>query len=253
MTVLCYHAINPTWPSPVSVHPVSFAAQCRWLAAHRTVMPLEAAVEQISPRGLLPRGRAALTFDDGFASVHEHAWPILRRHRLPATVFLVAQTLSGAGQEVDWIDTPPPHESRTLSTDQVREMQDAGVTFQSHSWCHADLTQLSHAECVTDLRDSRELLESVLDRRVSMLAYPRGRHAPHVRAAAQAAGYSQAFTLPEGPEQVGAYALPRVGIYRRNDLRALRVKATRPYLAVRTSGTVRSVRRTASALTGRRS
>lgn len=252
MTVLCYHAVNPTWTSPLSMHPQAFAAQCAWLAGHRSVLPLELAMEQVRSNGALPRGVAAVTFDDGFHSVHEHAWPILVRHRLPATVFLVAQTLTSAGQEVDWIDTPPPYESRTLDLDQVREMQQAGVAFASHSWSHTDLTQLSYAECLTDLRDSRELLESVLDRPVRLLAYPRGRHSAHVRAAARDAGYSHAFALPEGPEPVGSHSLPRVGLYRGNDVGTLRIKVARPYLPVRTGRVLRAVRRTVGAVAGAR-
>lgn len=232
--MLCYHAVNPVWASPLSMHPDAFSAQCDWLVKNRTVLPLAEAVPRLSRRGLLPRGMAALTFDDGFASVYDHAWPILARYRLPATVFLVAQTLTEAGQEVDWIDTSPPYETTTLTVDQVREMQQDGVVFESHSNTHADLTQLTHAECLADLRESRELLESVLRRPVRRLAYPRGRHAPHVRDAAKRAGYSHAFALPEGPEQVGAFSLPRVGIYRGNAVRHLRLKSARYYLALRT-------------------
>ncbi len=243
MTVLCYHAVNPQWTSPLSVHPDSFAAQCDWVARNRAVVPLDEAVQRMTPRGRLPRGLVALTFDDGFASVHDHAWPVLTRHRLPATVFLVAQTLTERGQEVDWIDTPPPYETQTLTVDQVREMQESGVTFESHSSTHADLTRLTYAECLADLRDSRELLESVLGRPVRLLAYPRGRHAPHVRAAAEKAGYSHAFALPEGPETVGDYALPRVGIYRNNGVPALRVKAARPYLPLRTGRVFQAAQR----------
>lgn len=92
MTVLCYHAVNPGWTSPLSMHPDALAAQAAWLADQRTVVPLQDAVRLLDARGRLPRGKVALTFDDGFASVHEHGWPLLARHRLPATVFLVART-----------------------------------------------------------------------------------------------------------------------------------------------------------------
>ena len=250
MTVLCYHAVNPEWTSPLSMHPETFAAQCDWVARNRAVLPLRAAIDRIGPSGRLGRGLAALTFDDGFASVHEHAWPVLARHRLPATVFLVAQTLTEAGQDVDWIDTPPPYETETLTVEQVRAMQDESVSFESHSNTHADLTQLSYAECLADLRDSRELLEDVLGRPVRLLAYPRGRHAPHVRAAAKQAGYSHAFALPEGPESVDDYALPRVGLYRSNGVRGLRVKAAGPYLPLRTGRAFQLARRAGSTVAG---
>jgi peptidoglycan/xylan/chitin deacetylase (PgdA/CDA1 family) len=250
MTVLCYHAVNPVWTSPISMDPQAFGAQVEWLAAHRPVIPLTEAVRHLDGSGRLPRRAVALTFDDGFASVHGHAWPALARLRLPATVFLVSRTLSEAGQDVDWIDTPPPYETRTLTVDQVLEMQQDGVAFESHSATHADLTRLSHAECLADLRDSREELEAVLGRPVRLLAYPRGRHAPHVRDAAQRAGYTHAFALPEGPEEVGPYSLPRVGLYRGNGVRDLRLKLAPGYLAVRTGRPFRAARRAGRAVAG---
>jgi peptidoglycan/xylan/chitin deacetylase (PgdA/CDA1 family) len=252
MTVLCYHAVNPGWDSPISMHPEAFAEHAAWLDAHRTVLPLGQAVRHLDVRGRLPRGTVALTFDDGFASVHDHAWPHLARLGLPATVFLVARTLTNAGQEVDWIDTPPPYETQTLTVDQVLQMQEDGVAFESHSSTHADLTRLSHAECLADLRDSRELLETVLGRPVRLLAYPRGRHAPHVRDAARKAGYTHAFALPEGPEPSGPYSLPRVGLYRGNGVRELRMKVTPGYLAVRTGRAFGVARRARRALAGGR-
>jgi peptidoglycan/xylan/chitin deacetylase (PgdA/CDA1 family) len=243
VTVLCYHAVEPGWSSPLAVDPASFEAHCTWLARHRTVLPLDEAVTRLDSAGRLPAGVAALTFDDGFAGLHEHALPVLSRYGLPATVFLVAQTLTEAGQRVDWVDTPPDYPLETLTLEQVQAMQAAGVTFASHSWSHTDLTRLSFQDCVRDLRDSRELLESLLGHPVPHLAYPRGRHDAGVRAAAREAGYTHAFALPEGPEQVDAYAVPRVGIYHGNGLGRLRLKAARPYLSLRTGHGYRLARR----------
>jgi peptidoglycan/xylan/chitin deacetylase (PgdA/CDA1 family) len=161
--------------------------------------------------------------------------PVLTRERLPATVFLVAETLTPAGRPVDWVDTPGTEPLSTLTLDQVRGMQDAGVDFQSHSWAHHDLTGLSYEDCVRDLRESREFLSEVLGRQVTLLAYPRGLHDADVRKAAAAAGYSHSFTLPETAEEPGPHAIPRVGIYRGNGPFSVRVKAARPYLRVRTS------------------
>jgi peptidoglycan/xylan/chitin deacetylase (PgdA/CDA1 family) len=248
MTILCYHDVCSGWTSPLATEPAAFAAHSAWLAAHKTVLPLEQAVERLDRSGRLPPGMTALTFDDGFTGVYDHAFPVLRRTRLPATVFLVAQTLTPAGRPVDWVDTPPAEPLRTLSIDQVREMQEAGVRFQSHSYAHTDLTRLGFDECVRDLSESRQLLESLLGRPVRLLAYPRGRHNEAVREAARQAGYSHAFTLPEGRERVGAYSVPRVGLYHGNTVADLRLKATRGYLRLRTApvyGLARAAARTA--------
>ncbi len=238
MTILCYHSVQPRWPSPLAVPPEDFAWQAAWLRARRRVLPMREALSRLDATGRLPRGEAALTFDDGFAALHQYALPVLQRERLPATVFLVAQTLSPAGQPVDWVDTPGAEPLSTLTLDQVLEMQDAGVEFQSHSWAHHDLTRLTEEECVRDLRDSRELLSDLLGRPATLLAYPRGRHDHHVRRAAARAGYTHAFALPQDEERPGDYAVPRVGIFHGNGRLTMRIKSARPYLPVRTSAPV---------------
>lgn len=249
MSILCYHAVEPGWNAALAVPPARFLEHCLWLSRHKVVLPVDEAISRMTRRGLLPRGCTALTFDDGFQSLHEHAFPVLLRHRLPATVFLVAETLTPGGKAVDWVDDPPPYPMRTLTAEQVVEMQEAGVRFESHSQAHVDLTTLGFDECVRDLRTSRELLESVLGHAVRLLAYPRGRHDDRVRAAAERAGYTHALALPEGPEPVGPFSIPRVGVNHGNTTAHLRIKTSRPYLPLRTGHvyqTARAVRRAAA-------
>lgn len=212
--------------------PERFAAHVRWLARKRIVVPAERAAAAMSSHGSLPRGMAALTFDDGYDDLYDHALPVLARHRVPATVFLVAATLT-EGRAVDWVDDPPARPLRALDAEQVLAMQRDGVTFGSHSRAHLDLTQLGYEACVDDLRASRESLEDVLRRRVTMLAYPRGRHDSDVRRAAAAAGYETAFSLPEKSEEVSRFSVPRAGVYRDNGLAALRVKTMQGYVRAR--------------------
>lgn len=244
MTILCYHAVQPGWRSPLAVTPEDFAAQMRWLARHRKVLSLADAMEAADDRHRLPRGTTAITFDDGFASLHEHAFPILRDLGLPSTVFVVAETLTPQGRVVDWVDTPPLDDRlRTLTLDQLREMQDAGMATGSHSFSHRVLTSMPPEEVEADLRRSRELLEELLGRPVPFLAYPRGFHDDAVRAAAASAGYRNSFTLPESREPVGPHAVPRVGVYPGNGLGSLRAKHLRSYLPVRTSPVYPMLRR----------
>jgi peptidoglycan/xylan/chitin deacetylase (PgdA/CDA1 family) len=233
VTILCYHAVDPTWRSPLAVRPEEFDAQIGWLASKFDVLPLDQAAARLDRRYRLPKGVAAITFDDGFRSVLDHALPVLRRHGVPATVFVVAETLTPEGRAVDWVDTPPPEPLQTLTLDEVRELEDAGVSIGSHSYSHRVLTSLSEAECEADLRRSRELLEDLLGHEVPFLAYPRGFHDDKVRRAAAAAGFRNSFTLPEDREDVGPQAVPRVGIYPGNGVRSMRLKTDRRYLRFR--------------------
>jgi peptidoglycan/xylan/chitin deacetylase (PgdA/CDA1 family) len=245
MTILCYHSVDPAWQSPLAVRPDEFEAHCAWLARHRAVVPLADAATRLDRSGRLPSGLAALTFDDGFTGVLDHALPVLRRHRLPATVFLVAQTLTDEGVAAHWVSTPPPWPLTTLSREQVLEMHDAGIDFQSHSWAHLDLVDLGYDACVADLRRSKELLEDLLGGPVPHLAYPRGLHDEDVRRAAEAAGYTHAYALPERGEQPGPYSVPRVGIHRGNTVRTLAIKSARAYLPVRHGPVGKAARRAA--------
>src|SRR5436309_13449222 len=77
MTILCYHAVEPDWDTPLAITPADFAAHMTWLARHRRVVPLDAALSSVGASGLLPRGTTAITFDDGFAGVYRYALPIL--------------------------------------------------------------------------------------------------------------------------------------------------------------------------------
>lgn len=236
MAILCYHAVDPDWRSPLSIAPEAFEAQCAWLARHKRVVDAAEAAARLAISGRMARHRVALTFDDGFQSVFRHAFPVLLRHRLSATVFLVAQTLTPEGRPVDWVDDPPSWRVTTLRLEEVREMAEAGIRFGSHSYAHHDLTVLSEEECERDLRASRELLEDLLETRITLLAYPRGLHNEAVRRAAGRAGFAHALTLPERREpRSGPYAVPRVGVYPGNGTRTLRAKTSRWYLSVRTS------------------
>lgn len=240
--ILCYHTVEAGWTSSLSLEPDDFDAHCRWLARHRRVVGLTEATEAMDRRHRLPPGMAALTFDDGFSGLYHHALPILLRHGLPATIFVVAETLLPAGREVDWVDGEHPPLA-TLTLDQIEEMADAGIGFGSHSRSHHDLTTLDAATCERDLRESRGILEDLLRRPVPHLAYPRGRHDAGVRTAAERAGYEWAYSLPQGPEPVGRWAVPRVGVFGGNDLRHLRTKTQRWYPGLRRSRPFSSAKR----------
>jgi peptidoglycan/xylan/chitin deacetylase (PgdA/CDA1 family) len=64
-----------------------FERQMRYIRRHCTVVGLSDGLERLR-RGALHGSTVAITFDDGFQSVHDLAFPILRRLGLPATVFV---------------------------------------------------------------------------------------------------------------------------------------------------------------------
>lgn len=248
MTVLCYHAVDPDWTSSLSVSPAQFRRQIDWLIRHRRVVPLDEAVYRLRDGGTVADQRCALTFDDGFASVAAHALPVLARWKVPATVFVVSKTLLDDPGEVDWVldSDLAGYSPRPLCRDEVAELAAAGVDIQAHSHTHRTLTELSDAECEQDLRDCRQLLEEVVRRKVTMLAYPGGRHDERVRGCARRAGFAVAFG-DAGPRlRSDPYAVERSSVYGQDSFAVFRAKMSRTYLPFRTSSAFPLVKPTVS-------
>jgi peptidoglycan/xylan/chitin deacetylase (PgdA/CDA1 family) len=139
-----------------------------------------------------PRRPIALTFDDGYRSTHDVAWPLLRRHGMTATVFLVADLLGRTNS----FDVNAPQKP-LLCVEEIRAMQAAGIEFGSHTCTHASLIDMQPNEAFLELARSRAVLMALLGRPVVTLAYPYNKQNSTVRALAKQAGY-QAAVLGRG-------------------------------------------------------
>ena len=135
----------------------------------------------------LPRRPIILTFDDGYRSTYEIAWPLLQRHGFRATVFLVSD-LIGKTNVWDGDEAQEP----LLSRAEIAQLWAGGVEFGSHTKTHAPLTTVSRERAVEELRGSRAALEQLLGKPVRVLCYPYGKQNPATRAMAREAGYEAA-------------------------------------------------------------
>jgi peptidoglycan/xylan/chitin deacetylase (PgdA/CDA1 family) len=157
----------------------------------------------------LPRRPLIITFDDGYRSTYEIAWPALKRSGFPATVFLVSDLIGKTNLwDVDELQEP------LLNEREIREMQAGGMTFGSHTRTHPALTKLSREQASGELRDSRRALESLLDEPVTTLCYPYAKQNSTVRELAREAGYRAAVIGKGGTNRVWAdrYALRRIKV-----------------------------------------
>jgi peptidoglycan/xylan/chitin deacetylase (PgdA/CDA1 family) len=226
--VLCYHAVSETWPANLSVTPGRLRRQLEHLLekGYRGATFHEAAT---SPR---PRRTLVVTFDDGYTSVLELAYPILSSLGLPATVFAVSELADGhlrswAGPD-RWLGGPHEHELQGLTWTQLGELADAGWEVGSHTRRHPRLTKLDDEELAEELRASREACEAALGHPCRTLAYPYGDVDERVVAAVRAAGYEAAAALPAPLTRANAHAWPRVGVYHDDGPLRFRLKTSRP-------------------------
>lgn len=100
-TILTFHGLCKNAGDPDildwSLHlPVDvFQSVCAMLAADYRVISLEELIDARTTNTPLPQNSVVITFDDGYASNFELAYPILRKYHLPATVFVTTGFLDG--------------------------------------------------------------------------------------------------------------------------------------------------------------
>lgn len=211
LPILAYHRFDPAGPGSTTVTTTAFEAQLDWLTHHgRQIVRLREAIARLlQPPARLPPS-AALTVDDGHRSVYTFLFPIIRRRKLPVTLFIYPSAISNASYAMTW--------------EQLREMQASGlVDVGSHSYWHPNFnaerqhrTSADYRAFVdTQLRRSRQALETRLRTQVDMLAWPFGMVDAELEQAARAAGYKVGFTYGGGAATAAAdpLAVPRIPIH----------------------------------------
>jgi peptidoglycan/xylan/chitin deacetylase (PgdA/CDA1 family) len=146
----------------------------------------------------IPPRCAIITFDDGWKSQYDVAWPIMKKFGYPFTLFIYTEGVRGGhfggGEAVTW--------------EQLAEMRDTGVDIQAHSETHQDLRKpydkvakkkLSPPEYEQWLQNEvgrcKETLEQRLGIKVNCFAVPYGFYNQHVKDVAKGVGYEAIFTV----------------------------------------------------------
>jgi peptidoglycan/xylan/chitin deacetylase (PgdA/CDA1 family) len=224
--VLCYHAVTDGWPHELSVGPDALGEQVESLVrrGYRGV-----------PFSEIGRGdgrvrRLAVTFDDGYVSVHDEALPVLERLGVPGTVFLPTDWV-GRAEPMSWDGIADaaagPHADalRCLTWEQAAALVDRGWEMGSHTCSHPRLTRCDDDALARELRASREVLAGRLGA-CPTIAYPYGDVDARVMEATRAAGYALAGALPARWHRPDPMAWPRVGVWRDDPPWRFRVKAS---------------------------
>lgn len=165
LPILMYHSVSdqdePLAPYYVTnTRPAVFRNQMRFLAGKKIrVVDLETALN-----GQLGTDCVVITFDDGFRDFYTTAFPVLREFGFTATMFVPTGLID---QERG------SFKGRACMTwEEVRTLAEAGIRFGSHTVSHPKLHGLEWAKIETELTESKNRLEKMLDGQVTAFAYP---------------------------------------------------------------------------------
>jgi peptidoglycan/xylan/chitin deacetylase (PgdA/CDA1 family) len=217
LPVLTFHALDEAdrtdrSPSVISFSPGVFQRGMAKLyeSGYQTLSLMEA-VDCLRRGASFPDRSFVITFDDGYQTVYDEAFPVLQRYGMSATVFL---TVGEKGTARPSGPLPPLNDHSMLSWHQIREMQQWGIAFGAHTLIHPDLTRLPFDQVEAEVLVSKAIIEDALGVRVDCFAYPYGRYDHRSREIVQ-----QHFTCACSDElglitaSSDPYALERVDAY----------------------------------------
>ncbi len=207
--VLCYHRIGG--PLELGVTRVGSSVFARQMSALARAGWRTLTLDEFSKRRTTHDERRTflLTFDDGYASLAEHAYPVLADLGFTATTFLITDYV---GKMNTWDVQYTWQRLKHLHWPEIEHWRAREFDFASHSATHQRLTWLDDAAIETELRGSREALTARLGPEAGRaIAYPFGAIDTRVLRHARRAGYELGFAGVKGSGE--ALQLSRVPVY----------------------------------------
>lgn len=183
--ILQYHHVSDESPPLTSISPALFAQHLEYIEVQGfEVWPLPQLVDSLKANQTLPDKVVSITFDDAYASIYEHAYPLLKRRGWPFTVFVA---------------TEPVHAQIPgfMSWQQLRAMAANGATIANHTHSHTHLVrrlpQENERQWLTrvekEILGAQSILASQLGQQHKLLAYPYGEYDDRIAERVAARGF----------------------------------------------------------------
>lgn len=196
ISILCYHRFGTEVKDSMTVTNTNFESHLKWLKENGyTVIALDTADRYL--RGeikTIPQKAVVITVDDGHKSVYTDMAPLVKKYRVPVTLFIYPSAISNAKYAMTW--------------DELRELEKTKLfNVGSHMLWHPNFKQekkkLSGEEYAKfvemQLNKSKSVLEKKMGHEVKHLAWAFGIYDPYLEQQALKAGYSIALTIDRRP------------------------------------------------------
>lgn len=182
--ILYYHSVMREDGNELRMPPDQFEAQMAYLKEQGyQSITLNQLYQAFYKGGSLPHKPVVITFDDGYVDNYTNAFPILKKYKYTATVFMVSSYIGGKG---------------FLSWPQLKELAASGWEIEGHTITHPYLSKVDEETLGHELKNSKEILEEGLGKPVNFFAHPYGDYNGIVTQAIKDNGYLMAFTTKRG-------------------------------------------------------
>ncbi|MGK0440494.1 MAG: peptidoglycan/xylan/chitin deacetylase (PgdA/CDA1 family) [Pseudohongiellaceae bacterium] len=209
--VLTYHHVANDTPAITSISPQNFEQQLQYIESKQfNVWPLPKIISALQQRQAIPPKVIAITFDDAYLSIFEHAYPLLKKRNYPFTIFVTT----------DSVDNQYNHQ---LSWPKLLEMSKNGATIANHTVNHPHMLKRLDDETTAQwqqrMRDEIIQAQQRIDEEITsqdkpqLFAYPYGEHNDALKKLVKDLGYV-AFGQQSGAigSMINRQILPRFPI-----------------------------------------
>jgi peptidoglycan/xylan/chitin deacetylase (PgdA/CDA1 family) len=157
-----------------------------YLKKNYHVVSLEAILNFVKEGKSLPKKPVAITFDDGYYSVYQNAYPLLKKYRFPSTIFIT----TGYVQKQMTLNRI---QMRMLSWNEIKEMSNNDVAIGAHTITHPNLEQVDLEMAKKEILGSREEIEENIGKEVRYFASPYGKENEDIANLVRSLGFDYAF------------------------------------------------------------
>lgn len=212
--ILAYHKVDIKREFDItSILPKKFEKQVKYLKeeGYISISP-DLLVAHLLGKAQIPSKAILITFDDGYESIYQYAYPILSEYGFIATVFLLIGYIDRWNS---WDVGSLGKRVKHLNWNQILDMSKNGFVFGAHGVNHRFLTWSKYNEVVYEIARSKSEIEEKLGGEAQFFSYPYGNYNHKVKELVKDAGYKAAFGLKADIEicKENLYSLPRTGIY----------------------------------------
>lgn len=227
--ILMYHRVAELGDyDQLTVTPERFEEQISTLEARWRVVSLAQAVTELETGG--PRTpTAVVTFDDGYRDNLVNALPVLRRHSIPAAIFVTTRFSDQSRRHPRYLGEPG---QLHLNWGEIAALaKEPGITIGSHSLTHPFLSRLDEASAGAEIADSRREIAERIGVEVEFFCYPSGDVTERERGLVASAGYRAAVSVCPGSNRDASerFALRRTEVTNRDGAQELLFKLMGAY------------------------
>lgn len=191
--ILCYHSSQQKCNMSLCISRNAFEQQMAYLKTHNyRVITLKEFLGFLRYRQGLPDRSVVITFDDGYRSFYEIAYPILKKFGFKATLFVYTDFIGNSKNALTW--------------EQLRELKADGFEVGAHGVSHSDLTKREAGESEpaylerinNELVRAKAIIDDRLGQDTAYIAFPYGSYNQKILRLSEQAGYTLGLSVESG-------------------------------------------------------